>query len=315
MKIEEIHISTPDKTIDAQDFDIEKWRREMPIDYYKLAKLLICAEHPLVKAELFRTIYQAIQLHIPDTLYKYVSLSAKESSNEKRFDSLLKRRLYLAEVSTLNDPFDCKAYYYNADALTKYDALKPYNGRIIDDFSSLLRVVSLTANGVQSLPMWAHYANNHEGFCVSYDMTDKCNNLLRSCTFPVFYTNDRIDITSVMDSFVMILQNELKTQSAAGKKEILIDDLTVVLLASLLCNVKQRSWSYENEYRCTEGATAPGLPYVYAKAKGIYIGMKCKEDHAKRLQEIGKTMNIPVFKMEFEEMSENYSLSAAKVSD
>ncbi len=308
MKIEDIPIPAP-KIVDENNIDLEKWRREVPINYYELARFLTISNHPLVKNEVFKTIYQAVQLHIPETLYKYISLSGKTGSDEKRFDALLKNRLFLSEVSSFNDPFDCKAYYYDPKALMKYEELKPHNGKIIDDFSSMLRVVSLTSNGVQSLPMWAHYANNHAGFCVSYDMTDRDNLFLKSCTFPVFYTDDRLDITSVMDSFVSSVNTEIKVQSAAGKKEILIDDFSIVFLASLLCNVKQSSWSYENEYRCTEGATAPGIPFVDAKAKEIFVGLHCKEEHVKRLREIGGVLGIPVYKMAFNECSAGYQLS------
>ena len=308
MKIEDIPIPAP-KIVDENNIDLEKWRREVPINYYELARFLTISNHPLVKNEVFKTIYQAVQLHIPETLYKYISLSGKTGSDEKRFDALLKNRLFLSEVSSFNDPFDCKAYHYDPKALMKYEELKPHNGKIIDDFSSMLRVVSLTSNGVQSLPMWAHYANNHAGFCVSYDMTDRDNLFLKSCTFPVFYTDDRLDITSVMDSFVSSVNTEIKVQSAAGKKEILIDDFSIVFLASLLCNVKQSSWSYENEYRCTEGATAPGIPFVDAKAKEIFVGLHCKEEHVKRLREIGGVLGIPVYKMAFNECSAGYQLS------
>ena len=308
MKIEDIPIPAP-KIVDENNIDLEKWRREVPINYYELARFLTISNHPLVKNEVFKTIYQAVQLHIPETLYKYISLSGKTGSDEKRFDALLKNRLFLSEVSSFNDPFDCKAYYYDPKALMKYEELKPHNGKIIDDFSSMLRVVSLTSNGVQSLPMWAHYANDHAGFWVSYDMTDRDNLFLKSCTFPVFYTDDRLDITSVMDSFVSSVNTEIKVQSAAGKKEILIDDFSIVFLASLLCNVKQSSWSYENEYRCTEGATAPGIPFVDAKAKEIFVGLHCKEEHVKRLREIGGVLGIPVYKMAFNECSAGYQLS------
>lgn len=308
MKIEDILIPAP-KIVDENNFDLEEWRREVPINYFELARFLTISNHPIVKNEVFKTIYQAVQLHIPGTLYKYISLSGKTDSDEKRFDALLKNRLFLSAVSSFNDPFDCKAYYYDPRALMKYEELKSHNGKIIDDFSSMLRVVSLTSNGVQSLPMWAHYANNHAGFCVSYDMTDRDNLFLKSCTFPVFYTDERLDITSVMDSFISTVKAELKAQSAAGKKEILIDDLSVVFLACLLCNVKQSSWSYENEYRCSEGATAPGIPFVAAKAKEIYVGLHCKEEHIKRLREIGEVLEIPVYKMAFDECSEGYQLS------
>lgn len=312
MKIEEVSIPAPTK-VDKKNFDLEKWRREVPINYYVLARLLTSSNHPIVKNEGFKTIYQAVQLHIPGTLYKYISLSNRADSDEKRFDALLKNRLFLSEVSSFNDPFDCKAYYYDPSALLKYEELRPHNGKIIDDFSSMLRVVSLTSNGVQSFPMWAHYANNHAGFCVSYDMTDRDNLSLKSCTFPVFYADDRLDITSVMDSFLGTVKTEIEVQSAAGKNEVLIDDISVVFLASLLCNVKHSSWSYENEYRCTEGATAPGIPFVDAKSKEIYIGYKCSDNNIRRLCEIGKTLNIPVFQMQFDEMSDDYRLSVKSI--
>ena len=309
MKIEAVPIPPLKKVISEKDFDLETWRKEVPIDYYVMARLLTVSDHPVVRTELFKTVYQAVQLHIPNTLYKYISLADSTTSNEKRFDALAKNRLFLSEVTSLNDPFDCKAYYYDPNALLKYEELKPHNGRIINDFSSMFRVASLTANGVQSLPMWAHYANNHAGFCVSYDMTDRENLSLKSCSFPVFYTDDRLDITSVMDSFISTVKTEIKAQSAAGKKEIRIDDFSVAFLASLLCNVKHSSWSYENEYRCTEGATAPGIPFIDAKAKKIYVGLHCKDEHIKRLREIGRALGIPVYKMTFDECSEGYQLS------
>lgn len=313
MKIEDIPIPQPKNDVDEKNFDLEKWRKDVPINYYETARLLTAFDQPILNSMVFNTIYQIIQLHIPDTLYKYIPLKDNPTSNEKRFNALLKNRLFLSKIDSFNDPFDCKAYYYNPRTLMKYVQLKPYNGKLVDDFSAMVRAVSLSANGVQSLPMWAHYANNHAGFCVSYDMTDRENSSLKSCTFPVFYTNDRLDITSLMDSFVRKTLMEIKAQSEEGKKEILIDDFTMAFLSSLLCNVKHSSWSYESEYRCTKGATAPGIPFVEAKAKEIYIGFHCEEDNARRIYEIGKTLNIPVFQMGFDEISDDYQLSVTQI--
>ena len=313
MKIEDIPFPLP-KVVDEKNFDIEKWRKETPVDYFLAARLVISSDNPAVQAEVFKSIFQIAQLHIPSVLYKYISLPDNAEKKRKRFDALLKSRLFLSKVNSFNDPFDCKAYYYDPKALAKHDPLKPYGGRLIEDFSSHVRVASLTANGVQSLPMWAHYANNHTEFCVSYDMTDKDNLRLKSCTFPVYYTDDRLDITSIMDSFVTKVRREISTQSAAGKKEILIDDLSIVFLSSLLCNVKQSSWSYENEYRCTEGATAPGIPFVGAKAKEIFVGLHCREEDIKRLREIGEELGVPVYKMAFDECSAEYQLFVEKIS-
>ena len=38
---------------------------------------------------------------------------------------------------------------------------------------------------MNSMPMWAHYSNNHRGFCVAYDMKDDANIALSGCTFPI----------------------------------------------------------------------------------------------------------------------------------
>jgi hypothetical protein len=48
------------------------------------------------------------------------------------------------------------------------------------------------------MPMWAHYSNNHKGYCIAYDMNDNYNMSLKSCMLPVQYVNKRIDITEVM---------------------------------------------------------------------------------------------------------------------
>ena len=308
MKLEELNYPHPVEPVDAKSFDIEKWRRETPMDYFKAAYILNQANHPIVMAEVFKAIYQVTRYYIPSTLYKYVSLSTNAQSNEKRFRALDESKIFLSAASALNDPYDCKACYYNPEELQKYDRLVSCNGRLIDDFSAFLRVVSLTANGETSMPMWAHYANNHAGYCIAYDMKE--NALLASCTFPVQYSEQRLDITSLMDSIARSVTGALETQTSDGNNEILIDELSVAYLISLLCNIKQSAWAYENEYRCSMGATTAGMPYVDAKAKAVYIGMNCAPDHVKRLREIGAKLKIPVFYMVEDELSSNYKLIA-----
>ena len=313
MKLEDIQLPEPTKPVDEKNWELETWRKEYPMDYLKSACILNRSKDARVQAEIFETIYQVAQLHVPNILNKYISLSDDNDSNEKRFDTLQKKKLYLSEVKAFNDPFDCKAFYYDPEALRKYEELSVCSGRLIDDFSSFHRVVALTANGVQSMPMWAHYANNHAGFCVSYDMDDRENSSFRSYIFPVQYTDQRIDITSVMDSYAQLLQKAMKSNLAGEKRELPIEDLTIVYLDLLLCNIKHSSWSYENEFRCVAGTKTPGMPYIDAKPKELYIGMRCKDEHVKRLCDIGKELNIPVYRMELNEISEGFQLTAKKM--
>ena len=102
----------------------------------------------------------------------------------------------LSDIKDFNDPFDGKGFFYDATQLEDIERLKPHGGRLIDNFTAYIKATSLTSNGIQSMPMWAHYSNNHAGYCVSYVMI--ANLGLSSCTFPVQYTNDRLDVTSLM---------------------------------------------------------------------------------------------------------------------
>lgn len=303
MKIEDIKYNIPNHTVSEDDFDIEKWRVENPMDYLKAMYLINTA---INKDEVFKSIYEVTRLYIPHTLYKYFSLTDNMRLNEQKLETLQQEKLFVASPNDLNDPFENKAYFYMPNALKKYDRLADYDGKLIDDFSSFIRLTALTSNNVNSMPMWAHYANNHTGFCVSYDMPN--NAQLSGCTFPVQYTDQRIDITSLMDQQAHKIFYEIKSQSTEGKKQILLDDLSLIYLTSFFCNIKHLSWSYEKEFRCTIAAKAKGVPYVMASPKEIFIGMNCPSTYADRILKIAHSMQVPIYKMAFDEFGPDYNL-------
>ncbi|MGN0786958.1 MAG: DUF2971 domain-containing protein [Christensenellales bacterium] len=310
MKIEDLHFDLPTEVVDEENWDLEKWRKEHPMDYFKALHILNMSDDSIVKAEVFKAIYRVIRMHIPDVLYKYYSLSDNETSNMKKFQTLSDGQIYMSDIKDFNDPFDGKGFFYDAAQLADIERLKPHGGRFIDSFNAYIKAASLTSNGIQSMPMWAHYSNNHAGFCASYDM--KANIGLSSCTFPVQYTDIRLDVTSLMRTQAQKISDAIDHQTASGSKEIILDDLTIVFMACLLCNLKHTSWSYEQEFRCTTGAIAKGMPYIDAKPKEIFIGMNCAPRHAERLIEIAASWKIPVYRMEFDECSEVYTLTARK---
>ena len=298
----------PAEPVDEENWDLETWRKEYPMDYFKALHILGMADIGDAQAEIFKKIYQVVRLHVPDVLYKYYSLSENETLNMKKFQTLNDGKIFMSDIKDFNDPFDGKGFFYDADQLADIDRLKPHGGRMIDDFNSFIKGTCLTANGVQSMPMWAHYGSNHKGFCVSYDMNSNFD--LKSNTFPVQYTDERLDITSLMRRQALYACNEIERQSALGRKEIVLDDLMLIFMALLLCNVKHTSWSYEKEFRCTTGAIAMGMPFIDAKPKEIYIGMHCNPNHVMRLKEISDSWGIPVYKMAFAECGEQYELVA-----
>jgi hypothetical protein len=306
MKIEDIKFDIPKEVVDEKDFDLEKWRTETPMDYLKAMYLLNQTTNYIVRNEVFKTIYRVTRLYIPDTLYKYYSLTDNADLNEQKLITLRHQKIFLSDAKYLNDPFDNKAYFYNPEVLKKYERLAIHDGRIIDDFSAYSKVTALTSNNVNSMPMWAHYANNHAGYCISYDM--KSNVQLSGCTFPVQYTDQRIDITALMEAQVQNTIQEIEEQSKIGRKEILLDDLSVVFLISFFGNLKHISWSYENEFRCTNGSTAEGMPYIAAKPKEIFVGMKCDSIHKEKLLKTALELQIPIYEMKFDELNSDFNL-------
>ena len=315
MKIEDIHYTLPTDQINIENFDKEKWLQENPIDYFKYLYILFTSNGmaPDVPSEIvmkvaFDALYRVTRLYIPDTLYKYYSLTNDEELNEKKFLTLRNKQIYMSDIKDFNDPFDGKAFFYNPKELVGIQRLAPHDGRVVDDFTVFNKGTALTENETSCMPMWAHYSNNHHGFCVAYDMNNPDNLALSACTFPVQYTDQRLDVTSYMKKFASMVSCEIDKQAAQGRKQIVINDLSIVYMAQYLCNIKHSSWQYEKEFRCTMGAAAKGMPYVNAVPKAIYIGMKCKEKNRSELIAIAKSLSIPIYQMSLDELSEKYEL-------
>lgn len=133
--------------------------------------------------------------------------------------------MYLSNHQVLmlfNDPFDNKAFYCRSEELMQFKELREHNGRIADNIMISSRATSFTKTGFNSMPMWAHYANNHQGFCVSYNMRESGNTELRGNIFPIQYLDKRIDITHIIVPFINYVLKEKQKQMSEGKKKILL---------------------------------------------------------------------------------------------
>ena len=316
MKIEDINYTLPTAEIAEKDFNKEKWLQDHPVDYFKLIHVLFNTTknaptdvpRDFVMNVVFELLYPVTRLYIPDTLYKFYSLNDDQELNDKKFKTLQNKQIFMSNIKDFNDPFDGKAFFYDSKQLADIKRLEHVGGKIIDDFTSFNRGTALTENNTSCMPMWAHYSNNHQGFCVAYDMKNPANTTLAGCTFPIQYTDERLDITSFMKKYFSKLSLEVDRQVSRGIKQIPINDLSLVYVAQFLCNIKHSTWSYEKEFRCTAGAQAKGMPYMDAVPKAIYIGLHCKKANRKKLVEISRSLLIPVYQMRFNELSERYCL-------
>lgn len=295
-----------------EQFDIEKWRNESPMDYTKAFEILTqCSEDEIGKA--FWSIVKIAQLHIPDTLWKFYSLTDNAALNSSKLETLRRCEIYLSEVKALNDPFDAKTLYYNSERLRKFPQLEHCNGKLFDDLSSYSRVSCLTASGVDNLSMWANYSNNHNGYCVSYDMAQS-NKTLKSLTFPVQYTGERYDWTDHLEIQVEKIISRIESHNPANGKAIVIKEISLILLPLLAVNMKGTDWEHEREFRCSIGNTQTIKPFVSAIPKELFVGMNCSKDHFEALANIGHELNIPTYRMKFNDTTEKYTLMYEEIT-
>lgn len=286
-------------------FDVEKWRKEQPMDYFKAMELLLAAENTVIRDVTFDQIYKVTRLHIPDKLFKYCSLNNDLSLNELKFQTLKECQVYHALSKDMNDPFDGRGYFYHHEELLKFERIRNAADPRPFDFAASARSASFTANGISSMPMWAHYGSNHAGYALEYDMTAPSNRKLAGMMFPVQYTNKRLDVTPVVVEHMNRLIVEVEHNLRIGKKLTVTDDRVLIFMCCLFVFLKHESWSYEKEFRSSINAIYDKLPAV---PSAIYIGLKCSEENSKKLLEIGKSIGAKVYKMTFDEHSSEYNL-------
>lgn len=223
------------------------WKEE-----YKNALLDITDNPPDIR--------KIIKPHIPLKLYKYGSFQ----SNYWK-DVIYKANIHLSSANIFNDPFDCKANFDYQKVINKgkfrkrllkmfpEDELKSIPKEIIQkDVIEGMRqdvYVFCFSEVWNSILMWAHYANNYNGFCIEYD-TSKIRDHILYNLYPVLYEKVYFDIT---DNLIDYNKN-----------------------TGMICNLaKAQDWSYEKEWRIVEYSDHP--IYVRKALKAIHLGKNCPQ--------------------------------------
>lgn len=116
------------------------------------------------------------------TLYKYRPFSARARK------ILVNREVYFASSEQLNDPYDCRISIRQAlrdaveaaawaesrtlrETLERFQKIDHVYERMEEDIRNA-GVFSLAKHPTNAV-MWAHYAENHRGFCIGFDLSEK----------------------------------------------------------------------------------------------------------------------------------------------
>lgn len=233
---------------------------------------------------------------VPAKLYKFCPLFKEPTESQQRLKCLQENKLWLSTYESLNDPFDLSPFYIDYEKFAQHG----YPPETISWFDDLLKYVSkdniaicsLTKNTWKSMLMWAHYANNHRGFCIEYEV------LNAQYIWDVNYATKRLALAnSPINLLIETREGNIDNQY-----------LGLILQQNL---VKSIEWEYEHEYRILQikadvpkmgmyggeaDITALGL-----KVSKIIVGWKC--EHYKQLVDIAKSLGCKISLVEPSKLS------------
>ena len=155
----------------------------------------------------------------------------------------------------------------------------------LDKFERLLQgifLVSCFSEVNDSILMWSHYSDKHQGFCIEYDFRN--NEQIHEMTFPVIYSDERVN-----------LQIEPDTVEKSW------------IISSVLS--KSGCWSYEHEWRFIsvdpDKESKQTNFHVDARScvRAIYVGARVTDDNMKKISYVASILSLPVYRMTMDNAS------------
>lgn len=189
---------------------------------------------------------------------------------------------------------------------SKIETLKNINIRVAC-FSELER----NDEFFNQIVMWSHYADNHKGFCIEYDLEflskdtqlslydrefysdnqkeyliERNTAIIKAGLFPIEYTSNRINIPVTKLNQINIDSYDKITDNSN------IDELLYKTFV-----VKSANWNYEKEWRIIIDGQVSNyfdnkIPFPYIKT--IYLGCKADKELIKTMITIGEEIGAEV---------------------
>ncbi len=226
-------------------------------------------------------------------------------NNGKKIDTVENNQLWLSRVDEYNDPFEFRSVYPDKSRSNGNEELTL---ELLSYLKNQIRISCFVGREpIHEMPMWAHYANNHQGFCIEYAVINSAN------FYPIQYSSERIPIATI-PSFIF---SSISKAISEDQKELDQKSQANIIYLILSAMVKSKHWEYENEYRIIYQAQKPEengenvkLVDLGLEMKQIYIGKSCCKKNRVRLIEIAKKNNLPINEIFLDEYISDYKLSS-----
>ncbi len=174
--------------------------------------------------------------------------------------------------------------------------MNPTYIKLIEYLRSSIKICSFAAT-MMPITMWSHYADNHKGFCVEYDISKiTSSDIRRRMLFPVIYKASLFDCTKYFSS-------SLEDLSQFNNTFALVQAL-----------YKSPEWSYEQEWRLVfiAGVIPKETNYPMVPANRVYLGAKMPEDDKRKLIAVCRSKGVECQQMHLK--NDRFELEAKPTS-
>ncbi|MEA2875633.1 MAG: hypothetical protein QOF14_829 [Hyphomicrobiales bacterium] len=206
---------------------------------------------------------------LPPRLYRYRSLTRTKAALDQELSAIVDGYIYCSEFTRLNDPMEGS---YNPTTLL--EGKKDYK-RVVEAITEKkvdLGIASFSEVKHSEL-MWAHYADNHAGICVSY------------------YPRNLRDALSAKIHMLRVGYFDEPPLISASEADLL-ESATRKIFAQ-----KKIGWQYEREWRVLGPKGKVWLDEDYNVITAVYLGTKIAPVHRRAIIGALRPHKIPLWEM------------------
>jgi hypothetical protein len=193
-------------------------------------------------------------------VFKYKSTHNTDDFN-RDLECLKKDEVWFSTLQSLNDPYENILCY----DIMSYDDHGLYLDNVRDELEKIkdnIGIFSLSRNR-SNLVMWSHYANNHKGYCVEFDLTPE--KFIKGENYDLIQSD--VDYDAPLNTAYN--RNNIKS----------------------FFSHKYTDWKYEEEVRFISDKS--GLhKFKEGSIKAIYLGANCNEIVKTCISEFCKSKSI-----------------------
>ena len=274
------------------------------------------------KETLFNTLKEQLSIESQTKIWDYVS--RKNDLPKKYYDILGKKATKQLVDNIKKSSLDELRKQWESSSISDKDfrtVIDQKWNEIRTETRNANRIASFSEN-VNSVTMWAHYADYHKGFALEYDLKNGtglicencpnkkgCNRRTTANIYPVIYKQNQFDATYyVYDQFIQ----ELMFRQGVDFAPILSDSM----FFQKMYLQKHESWSYESEWRllcCSNTMNKAKTASIAIKPPvAIYYGSKISPIHKKILHIFAQEKGIKEFQMRIDDKRNDYTLTHEK---